>query len=105
MPSSVTLRASIDFSCQVSILADNMTKKSQQFRVIIEQDEDGYFVASVPALPGCYTQSKTLPELKKRIREAILLCLDVARSDREYRKRLAIFSYQPNFVGLETVEV
>ena len=77
-----------------------MAKKSNQFKVIIEQDEDGYFVASVPALPGCYTQAKTLPELKERVREAILLCLEVARIDPQYRQRLKEFSYEPSFIGL-----
>src|SRR3989338_1633351 len=44
-----------------------MDKKKQQFKVIIEQGEDGFFVASVPSLPGCYTQAKTVKELKKRV--------------------------------------
>jgi len=82
-----------------------MTKKLQRFKVIIEQGEDGYFVASVPALPGCYTQAKTLPELKKRIREAILLCLEVAQTDPQYRRRLKNFAYEPSFIGLEMAEV
>jgi predicted RNase H-like HicB family nuclease len=82
-----------------------MAKKIQQFKIIIEQDEDGYFVASVPALPGCYTQAKTLPELKKRIREAILLCLEVAKTDLRYRKSIQTFSYEPTFVGLEVIKV
>jgi predicted RNase H-like HicB family nuclease len=42
-----------------------------KFAVIVERDEDGYYVASVPELPGCQTQAKTLDELIKRIREAI----------------------------------
>ena len=42
-----------------------MIKEKQQFKVIIEQGEDGLFVASVPSLPGCHTQAKTLKELKK----------------------------------------
>ncbi|MBU4481058.1 type II toxin-antitoxin system HicB family antitoxin, partial [Patescibacteria group bacterium] len=58
-----------------------MAKKLQQFKIIIEQDEDGYFVGSVPSLPGCHTQAKTLTELNKRIREAILLCREVAKTD------------------------
>lgn len=82
-----------------------MAKKFQQFKVIIEQDEDGYFVASVPALPGCYTQAKTLPELKKRIREAILLCLEVAKTDLQYRRHLKDLAYEPSFVGLEMIKV
>jgi predicted RNase H-like HicB family nuclease len=40
-------------------------------------DEDGYYVASVPELAGCYTQGKTLEEVRKRIREAIDLYLAV----------------------------
>jgi predicted RNase H-like HicB family nuclease len=42
-----------------------------KFAVVVERDEDGYYVASVPELPGCHTQAKTLDELMKRIREAI----------------------------------
>jgi predicted RNase H-like HicB family nuclease len=50
---------------------------SQQFNVIIEQDSDGYFVASVPSLPGCHTQAKSLDTLMERIQEAIELYLEV----------------------------
>jgi predicted RNase H-like HicB family nuclease len=50
---------------------------THQFDVIIERDEEGYFVASVPALPGCHTQAKSLDVLMERIREAIELCLEV----------------------------
>jgi len=42
-----------------------------KFAVIVERDEDGYYVASVPELPGCHTQAKTLDELTVRIKEAI----------------------------------
>ena len=50
---------------------------TREFSVVIEQDEEGYFVASVPALCGCHTQAKSLDVLMKRIREAIDLCLEV----------------------------
>jgi predicted RNase H-like HicB family nuclease len=80
-------------------------KVSKQYKVIIEIDEDGYFIGRASALPGCYTQAKTLTELKKRIHEAILLCLDVVESDPDYRKRIKDYSYEPNFVGLELVTV
>lgn len=42
-----------------------------KFRIIIEQDEDGYFVAECPNLPGCISQGKTLKEVKENIKEAI----------------------------------
>lgn len=50
--------------------------KHYNFTVLIEQDEDGYYVASVPALKSCYTQAKTLEELYPRIKEVITLCLE-----------------------------
>jgi len=49
----------------------------REFSVVIEKDEDGYFVASVPMLRGCHTQAKSLDVLMKRIKEAIELCLEV----------------------------
>jgi predicted RNase H-like HicB family nuclease len=48
-----------------------------KFGVVVEKDEDGYYVASVPELPGCHTQAKTLDEVMKRIKEAIEACLEV----------------------------
>ena len=52
-------------------------KTQRKFTVVIERDEEGYYVATVPALRGCHTQGKTLDSLVKRVREAIELCLDV----------------------------
>ena len=49
---------------------------AQVFTVLIEQDEDGYYVATVPALKSCYTQAKTLEALYPRIKEVIALCLE-----------------------------
>jgi len=50
--------------------------KFHNFSVLIEKDEDGYYVATVPALKSCYTQAKTLEELYPRIKEVIELCLE-----------------------------
>ena len=50
---------------------------TRQFDVVVEKDSAGYFVASVPSLPGCHTQAKSLDALMERIREAIELCLEV----------------------------
>lgn len=49
----------------------------RQFDVVIERDEEGLYVASVPQLPGCHTQAASLDQVMERIREAIALCLDV----------------------------
>jgi predicted RNase H-like HicB family nuclease len=51
-------------------------KPSRKFTVVIEQDEEGYLVATVPALRGCHTQAKNLDTLMKRIRQVISLCLE-----------------------------
>lgn len=48
----------------------------QTFTVLIEQDEDGFYVATVPSLKSCYTQAKTVEALYPRIREVIALCLE-----------------------------
>ena len=54
---------------------------SRQFDVIVEQDSEGYYVATVPALPGCHTQARSLDQLRERIIEAIELCLEVQDHD------------------------
>ncbi|MDO8531016.1 MAG: type II toxin-antitoxin system HicB family antitoxin [Dehalococcoidia bacterium] len=51
-------------------------QRPRNFTVVIEQDDEGYLVASVPDLPGCHTQARSLDELLKRVREAISLCLE-----------------------------
>ncbi len=48
--------------------------KTRQFTVVIEQNEDGYYVATVPSLPSCYTQARRLDELAPRVREVMALC-------------------------------
>ena len=51
-------------------------KALRKFTVVIERDEDDYYVATVPALRGCHTQAKNLDTLMKRVREVIQLCLE-----------------------------
>ena len=69
-----------------------MTKR---FSVIIERDQEGYYVASVPSLRGCHTQAKSLDQLIVRIREAIELCLEVEGKDVE----------PLDFIGVQQVSV
>jgi len=68
--------------------------KKYEFSVVIEKDEDGVFIASVPTLKGCHTYAKTLPKVLERIKEAILLCLDVQKEVPQLK-----------FIGLQEIEV
>ncbi|MFA5311144.1 MAG: type II toxin-antitoxin system HicB family antitoxin [Candidatus Omnitrophota bacterium] len=69
--------------------------RKNQFLVLIERDEDGLLVATVPSLRGCHSQGKSIPVLLERIKEAIQLCLEV---EQPQTKPL-------EFVGLQEVEV
>ena len=68
---------------------------THQYDVVVERDSEGYFVASVPALPGCHTQATSLEDLMVRIREAIELCIEVNGD-----------SIEPlDFVGIQRISV
>jgi len=66
---------------------------SNDFHVIIERDSEGFYVASVPALPGCHSQARSLDELSERIKEAIALYREVQGGESE----------QLDFVGIQRV--
>ena len=55
-----------------------------RFPVVIEQDEAGYYVAEVPALPGCLSQGKTQGEAIANIKEAIEGWLEVMEAKQSY---------------------
>ena len=67
----------------------------KSFNVIIERDEEGYYVATVPELRGCHTQAKSLDTLMKRVKEAIALCLEVEGRE----------ASTSDFVGVQMVTV
>jgi predicted RNase H-like HicB family nuclease len=69
----------------------------REFTVLIKQDEDGIYVASVPELPGCHTQAETLDELNRRIKEAIELYFEV-EAEKGEEKHL-------DFIGIQKVKV
>ena len=54
---------------------------STEYTIVIEKDENGYYVGSVPALPGCHTQGKSIDQLLQRMEEAIALWLEVEGED------------------------
>jgi len=76
--------------------------KSKQFRVVVEKDEDGIFVASVPALPGCHTQAKSYEQVIERIKEAIKLYLEVLRDKHQLDN---VIELQPRFMAIVDVAV
>ncbi len=66
------------------------------FDVLIEQDEDGYYVGTVVQLPGCHTQAKNIDELMTRMKEAIHVYLEATGSD----------SIEDlHFIGIQRIEV
>jgi predicted RNase H-like HicB family nuclease len=65
-----------------------------RFEVVIRRDENGYYVATVPELPGCHTQAKSLDDLMSRTKEAISLYLETEGS-----------STMGSFVGVQVVEI
>lgn len=67
----------------------------REFNVIIEKDEVGYYMASVPSIKGCHTQAKSLDELMERIKEAIELCLEEQNEE--------VYPY--DFIGVQKVIV
>ncbi len=71
-----------------------------RFQVVIEQDEDGFFVADVPALQGCHTQGKTFEEAIENIQEVIRMCVEEMRQ--EGRPIITDF---PEVIGIKTLEI
>ncbi|HAA29909.1 MAG TPA: hypothetical protein DCE56_22180 [Cyanobacteria bacterium UBA8553] len=66
----------------------------QEFYVIIERDEDGYYVGEVPQLKACYSQGETIDELLANIKEVIELCLEEEGDENI-----------PEFVGIQKVVI
>lgn len=64
------------------------------FKIFIKKGEDGKFIASVPSLPGCHTQGKTLDEARENIEEAV----------RGYLKTAKEFGDRVNFDDTQTLE-
>ena len=72
-----------------------MEKKVLNFTVLIEQDEDGLYVATVPDITGCYTQGKTVAQVLERIKEAIEVCLEADKEEISPMK----------FIGVQQIEI
>ncbi len=71
--------------------------KNFSLPLIMEKDEDGFYVVECPILEGCYTQGKTIDEALKNIREVIELILE-EKNNKEILK-----TYQPKELSFHTI--
>jgi predicted RNase H-like HicB family nuclease len=71
-----------------------MNAAKREFYVIIERDEDGYYVGEVPQLKACYSQGETIDELIVNIKEVIELCLETENVE-----------IIPEFVGIQKIAI
>lgn len=72
-----------------------MERQIYNFTVLIEQGEDGWYVATLPDIQGCYTQGKTVAQVLDRVKEAIEVCLEADKEEIEPMK----------FVGVQQVQI
>ncbi len=74
-----------------------MKKNNYQLPILIEKDEDGFYVVECPVFSGCYTQGKTMDEALKNIREVITLCLE------EKENKEALKNFHPQELMFSTL--
>jgi predicted RNase H-like HicB family nuclease len=69
------------------------------FQVVIEQDEDGVFVAEVPGIQACYAQGDTFEEAMTNIKDVLEMCLE------EMKSRGEQVPAQSEIIGVKRLEV
>ncbi len=74
--------------------------ETYRFQVLIEQDEDGYYVADVPALQGCHTQGRTFEEVLMNIQEVMEMCVEELIEEGKN-----VPTRYPEVVGIKMLEV
>ena len=73
-------------------------KKNQLFTVYIEQDEDGIFIGSIPAVLGCHADGETQEKMLKNLQEVLKLCLRNSKNNlKDLRKN--------KFIGIQNLEM
>ncbi len=75
----------------------NMAKRKFELPIVIEKDEDNFYVVECPVLAGCYTQGKTLDEALKNIQEVIAICAE------EKEGRDILKNYHPQSFSFHTL--
>jgi len=73
--------------------------KNQSFPVIVEKDEDDFYVVECPLFKGCYSQGKSLDKALKNIREVIEICLE------EKENQEILKTYKPKELSLHTIKL
>ena len=73
--------------------------KFKQFPLLVEKDEDDFYVVECPTFSGCYSQGKTLDEALENIKEVIHLCLE------EDINQQLVGDYEPQELSFHTVKV
>ena len=68
---------------------------ARKYTILIEKDEEGWFVSEVVELPGCHTQAKSMDQLIERTKEAIQAYLETEEAPEISEK----------FVGVQQIEV
>ena len=81
------------------VVKTKMKRETYNLPVVLEKDEDGFYVAECPLFEGCYTQGKTIDEALRNIEEVIDLVLE------EKDNRALLKNYRPESVGLHTVSI
>ncbi|MBI1812743.1 type II toxin-antitoxin system HicB family antitoxin [Candidatus Peregrinibacteria bacterium] len=74
-------------------------QKSTRLPIVIEKDEDGFYVVECPILSGCYSQGKTLDEALQNIQEVIALLSE------EDDIRETLQNYRPGEISFQTITV
>jgi predicted RNase H-like HicB family nuclease len=75
--------------------------KKYDFQVVIEQDEDGVFVAECPALQGCYAQGDTFEEALENIKDVVAMCIEELKEEKKKKINLKY----PEVIGIKTLVV
>ncbi len=74
--------------------------KKYNLQVVIEQDEDGVFIAECPALQGCYAQGETYEKVIMHIRDVIIMCIEELKEE----KKEMNLKY-PEVIGIKNLEI
>ncbi|OGF63729.1 MAG: hypothetical protein A2Y62_03390 [Candidatus Fischerbacteria bacterium RBG_13_37_8] len=72
-------------------------KRKYHLPILIEKDEDGFYIAECPLFSGCYTQGKSIDEALKNIREVIELCLE------EEENQKVLKNFNPQEISFHTL--